>query len=48
MSVKRDYQTKTDDGMELEPLGGAEPDKENSKTNGVQFGKFYFTVSHKF
>lgn len=39
MSVKRDYKTKTDDGMELEPLGGPKsPDKEN-KTNGVQFGE---------
>lgn len=37
MSIKRDY--KTDDGAELEPLGGPKsPDKE-SKTNGVQFGK---------
>lgn len=39
MSIKRDYKTKTDDGMELEPLGGPKsPDKE-SKTNGVQFGE---------
>lgn len=38
MSIKRDYKTKTDDGMELEPLGGPKsPDKE--KTNGIQFGK---------
>lgn len=43
MSVKRDYKTKTDDNMELEPLGGPEPkspDKEIPKSNGVQFGKF--------
>lgn len=39
MSIKRDYKTKTDDGMELEPLGGPKsPEKE--KSNGVQFGKY--------
>lgn len=39
MSIKRDYKSKTDDGMELEPLGGPKsPDKE--KTNGVRFGKY--------
>lgn len=38
MSIKRDYKTKTDDGMELEPLGGPKsPEKE--KSNGVQFGE---------
>lgn len=36
---KRDYKTSVADGMELEPLGGTEAvDKENSKTNGTQFG----------
>lgn len=46
MSVKRDYNTKTEDNMELEPLGGLEPkspDKENLKSNGAQFGKFAHT-----
>lgn len=44
MSIKRDYKTKTDDGMELEPLDFPKsPDKENSKTNGIQFGKCIFT-----
>lgn len=37
---KRDYKTSIADGMELEPLGGAGAvDKENSKTNGTQFGE---------
>lgn len=38
MSIKKDYKTATEDGMELEPLGGPKsPDKE--KPNGFQFGK---------
>lgn len=45
MSIKRDYKTKTDDGMELEPLDFPKsPDKENSKTNGIQFGKCILTL----
>lgn len=39
MSIKRDYKTKTDDGMELEPLGGGPKSPEKEKSNGVQFGE---------
>lgn len=43
MSIKRDYKTKTDDGMELEPLGGPKsPDKD--KTNGAQFGEYIWIL----
>lgn len=36
---KRDYKVATTDGIELEPLGGPKPDKDN-KTNGVKFSKY--------
>lgn len=37
---KRDYKTNVADGKELEPLDGTDAvDKENSKTNGTQFGE---------
>lgn len=37
---KKDYKTGAVDGKELEPLDGpSSPEKENTKTNGVQFGE---------
>lgn len=41
MSIKRDYKTKTDDGMELEPLEGGPKSPEKEKSNGVQFGEWH-------
>lgn len=37
---KRDYKVATTDGIELEPLGGPKPDKDN-KTNGVKFSEYF-------
>lgn len=39
MSIKRDYKTKTDDGLELEPCMGGPKSPDKDKTNGVQFGE---------